>query len=395
MEGSTFVNALVTFICSYLSLIGSMLIIISYAIARTKSTPKSAFLILHLATSDFFWFLAASVMATVWLANDGAVPDGLCYIVAPVISFTRMSSLVWTVVISFNMLMSVKKRKWFWKTQEVAWERYRRNYFAIAFILAFPGTIMTIISQQEPDGGSNGCSPGYEPIGVWYFVVFTELLPIILGFLCNLYVFLRLRRKFSKTAFPLSVRKRRKRIMYQYIIICMICWIPTIALYLLEISGLHSYHMEIISRTSLYISGFLNFLVFGMQDPHLKRSFDVVLYHVGIYSLCYGHNDIMYSANTQGTRDAKEFYSVQNMLKSSDVEKVVMFQEESLVKNADNPKDRNNIYRTRKLSREQKQELYAERPDLNPKFKTKRSGSKDKDGTSSSSGKRDPERKFR
>lgn len=54
------------------SLIGSLLIIVAYAVARPKSTPKSAFLILHLAISDFFWFLAGAVMSTLWIANNGS-----------------------------------------------------------------------------------------------------------------------------------------------------------------------------------------------------------------------------------------------------------------------------------------------------------------------------------
>jgi hypothetical protein len=390
------VNADVTFVCSYLSLIGSLLIILAYGVARTKSTPKSAFLILHLAISDFFWFLAASILATVWIANDNYIPDPLCYIIAPIINFTRMTSLIWTVAISFNVYMSVRKRKWFWKSQENDWENYRRMYFGIAFLFAAPNTIITIIYQHTRSSGEgNGCGPEYEPVGKWYLVLFTELLPIIIGFVCNIFVFRKIRRKMSKSAFPLSVRKRRKRVMYHYITICILCWIPTILLYILEISGLHLPVLEIVARSSLYISGFLNFLVFGMQDPHLKRAMDVIMYRLGCYSCC-GYPPEDYSPLLQGRQhyhqgggggsgaDSKEFYSVQaptdrtksrnygHSLKSSDVEKMVMFQEETINKNADLPKEKNAIYKHRKLSKEQKLELYEDRPDLDPKFKIKR-----------------------
>ena len=372
------VNAAVTFVCSYLSLFGSLFIIISYVVARTKSTPKTAFLILHLAISDFFWFLAASILATVWLANDNSCPDELCYLIAPVINFTRMTSLIWTVAISFNVYMSVRKRKWFWKSQESDWEAYRKFYFGIAFLFAAPNTIITIVYQHTRDSHeSNGCGPEYEPVGNWAIVLFTELLPIIIGFICNLFVFRKMRRRMSKPAFPQSVRKRRKRVMYNYITICILCWIPTILLYILEICGFHLPVLEIFARTSLYISGFLNFLVFGMNDPHLKRAIEVIFYRFGCYSCCYSDLEEGYRPANVISKDSKSFVSVvdshyPHSLKSSDVEKMVMFQEESINKNADLPKDRNSIYRNRILSKEQKAELYVERPDLVPKFKTKR-----------------------
>lgn len=80
----------------------------------------------------------------------------------------------------------------------------------------------------------------------------------------------QVRSHMSKREFPQSVRKRRKRIMYHYVIVCILCWAPTIFTYLLEICQVHSPVMEIVARASLYSSGFFNFLVFGMQvlcDP--------------------------------------------------------------------------------------------------------------------------------
>jgi hypothetical protein len=49
-----------------------------------------------------------------------------------------------------------------------------------------------------------------------------------------------------------------------------------------------------------------------------------------------------------------------------DVDKTVMFQEATISGNADISKDKRSIYRYNKLSREDKQLLYADRPDLNP-----------------------------
>ena len=53
--------------------------------------------------------------------------------------------------------------------------------------------------------------------------------------------------------------------MYHYIIVCIICWVPTVLNYMIELIGYHSTVVEILARACLYSSGFLNFLVFGMQ----------------------------------------------------------------------------------------------------------------------------------
>lgn len=357
LSGKALTIALITCICSFLSLFGSVLIILSYFIARSKSTPKSAFLILHLATSDFLWFLAASVMSAIWLTNDGNVPDGVCYIAAPVIVFTRMASLIWTCVISYNVLMSVRKRKWFWKNQEEDWETYRKIYFFVICVLAAPSTLLTMISQYTAKAGEPlGCAPLSESLGAWYVIIFTEMVPIFLAFFFNIYVFFMVRDKMTKSAVPQSVRNKRKRVMYHYIIVCILCWTPIIVLEFFQVERLEPFLLDGFARTSLYMSGFLNFLVFGMQDPHLKRSMEVIMHRLGLGRLA---ESLGISTNPLKAR-----------LKSGDVEKNVMFQEESLIKNADLSKDRFSIYRNRKLSKDDKRDLYEQRPDLDPKFRT-------------------------
>ena len=125
--------------------------------------------------------------------------------------------------------------------------------------------------------------------------------------------------------------------MYHYVLICVICWTPTIIFYISELCGLHSPVLEVISRVSLYSTGFFNFLAFGMQDPHLKRALLVSLYMTGIRSL-----------------------------KTNDVEKNVMFGGD-INSRADVTRPKKDIYRYHTLTREQKKILYRERPDLDPK----------------------------
>lgn len=194
------------------------------------------------------------------------VPRSACFVLSPLMIFTRMASLAWTCVISFNVLMSVEKRKWLWQGGDQSWMQYHKHYYVAIFLLAAPGTVLTLVKQHSTPGSSNlGCSAGYEALGLWYEVFFPEVLPIFLGFLCNVYVFLKVYGKLSRSAYPQSVRKRRKRIMYHYIIVCIVCWVPTVVTYMIELIGYHSPIAEILARACLYSSGFLNFLVFGMQ----------------------------------------------------------------------------------------------------------------------------------
>lgn len=267
LDKTSYFDAIVTLVCSYLSLLGSLLVLLSYMIVQSKHTPKPAYLILHLALSDFVWFLLSSIQASFWIySRSESVPHDLCYVASPIVAFTRMASLIWTCVISFNVLMSVKKRKWSW-AKNATWESYRKFYFILIFFFASPSALLMIVHGVRSKGF--GCQPGYEPIGYWYEVAFTELLPISVAFIGNIYVFLTVRTTMSKSAYPQSVRKKRKRIMYNYVLICITCWFPTIVDYMAEIAGYNSANLEIFARASLYISGFLNFLVFGMQVRHI------------------------------------------------------------------------------------------------------------------------------
>lgn len=291
----------------------------------------------------------------------------MCYIAAPVIVFARMASLIWTCVVSFNVLMSVRKRKWFWKNQEEDWETYRKFYFAIIFLFAAPSTLLTMVSQYTAKAGEPlGCAPLSESLGAWYIIIFTEMVPIFLAFCFNMFVFFMVRDKMTKSAVPQSVRNKRKRVMYHYIVVCILCWIPMIVLEFFQVERLEPFALDVFARVALYLSGFLNFLVFGMQDPHLKRSMEVVMYRLGLGSLAewLGISTVALRAE----------------LKSGDVEKNVMFQEETLISNADLSKDRFSIYRNRKLSKDDKKDLYEQRPDLDPKFRTFGPSDKGKSG---------------
>lgn len=263
---NTTVNSYGTFIFSTLSLIGSCLVIFSYCIARTSSKPRAARLILNLAIADFIWFLTSFIESSVWVlgGTPGHVPADLCYVCSPLVNLGRLSSLLWTSVVAFEVLQSVKKSKW--ATEVEKSEYYDISYFIIIYVLSSPAAIFNIYKQHETQNNENlGCDPGYESIGKWYVVLFTELIPIMLGFTFNVFVFSEVHRRMSTRKYPQSVRKRRKRVMYHYLLVCIICWLPTIIHYGFELAHISSNVLQIVSRCSLYSTGFLNFLVFGMQ----------------------------------------------------------------------------------------------------------------------------------
>lgn len=262
------VLAFVTGICTTLSLVGSFLVIVAYYIAQTRTNPRAAKLIRNLAVADFIWFSAVFVESIFWIFTGpdgevGTVPDGLCYVFSPLITVSRVSSLMWTSVVAFDVLESVTKRSWF-ITKESNSCTTDLRYYIFVYGFSLPGGIATIIVHSWKQSGF-GCSAGYEKVGIWYEVLLYELIPILLGFLFNLYVFWKVRLRMAKRAFPLSVRKRRRRVMFNYIRVCIVCWTPMMAFYVLEMCGIESALFNVISRGLLYLTGFFNFLIFGMQ----------------------------------------------------------------------------------------------------------------------------------
>ncbi len=109
-----------------------------------------------------------------------------------------------------------------------------------------------------------------------------------------------------------------------------------------------------------------DFCHFFLQDPHLKRSFKLMMYYTGATTLCM---IVMPSSSY--------YYHFGGWapLKATDVEKNVMFVEETILDNADVSKDKRSVYRNRKLSKADRLDLYAERPDLDLRTPVDASGS--------------------
>ena len=195
------IDSVVTFSCSFLSVVGSVLVLISYfsyqrVFVKKLNTAhlesnyslfssichacnsnhsgysRAAYLIFHLAVSDLFWFLTALLESSFWLfSSDHSLPIGLCYIFSPIIVFTRMSSLMWTCLISYNVLVAVSRRSKHRKLSENLTTKTRLRYYLAVFAVAFPGTALNIAKKSSKHvEGNYGCHPGYESLGLWYEV---------------------------------------------------------------------------------------------------------------------------------------------------------------------------------------------------------------------------------
>ncbi len=142
------------------------------------------------------------------------MPDILCLICCPTVVFSRAATLIWTCAISFDVYMSLNRRKWFWKGEENRWNAYRQVYVIIVVALAAPATIASMV-QQHSGSAELGCSAGYKSLG-WYTVFFTF----------NVVIYAMVRERMRLKAFPQSVRKRRGHIHYYYIIACIFAGHP-------------------------------------------------------------------------------------------------------------------------------------------------------------------------
>lgn len=258
-------EAIITGVLSSLSLIGSILVLISYYIAATKSNPKIASkLIRNLAISDCIWFLATCMIAGVWVFGEadgmaGSVPDDLCFVASPMVGYGRMSSLFWTCCISFDLLQSIIKRSKATKRSSLSipnrtkikkkdkykekdlenevnndtkYSKYYRCSYPFVIGLSIPGPILTILIQHTTSSGNLGCNAGYEEMGEWFVVTAVEVLPIFIGSCINMYIFIRIRAIMMSPSYPHSVKRRLRDVMYYYLVVCIICWSPTLVFYI-------------------------------------------------------------------------------------------------------------------------------------------------------------------
>lgn len=353
---STYALSTTSFVCSIFSVLGSICVISSYAIAKTKSNPKAAQLIVNLALADLFWFVSSLALSGYWVAKK-LVPPLVCMVCSPILAFSRTASLVWTCAVSFDVYMSVNRRKWLWKNEQSQWEIYRRRYIVAVLVLSCPLPLYTMVNQQNDSG--LGCRVGYEKIGSWAEFFFPELFPILIGYIFILVVVVLVRNRMSLKNFPRSVRKRRRKIMYYYVLAAFVCWTPVIIFYICELFVAFNMlnpeepwmeTLELVARATHYLTGFFNFVIFGMSDPHLKRSFYLVLYSLGL-SCCLSPA-VAVSHSTGKVA-----------LMTSDIEKSVMF-DGPIATSAELNRNKRETQRHIKLSMEDKLQLYKDRPDL-------------------------------
>src|SRR3546814_3104371 len=96
------------------------------------------------------------------------------------------------------------------------------KYFIFVFSLSVPCAIMSLVKQVNHDE-MYGCAIKYEPLGPEWAIVLFEIIPLLVGFLVIVLVYMALRSSMS-SAFPQSVRERRRQMMYHYVLVGIVCW---------------------------------------------------------------------------------------------------------------------------------------------------------------------------
>lgn len=229
------IEAILTGILSFLSLFGSILVLLSYLIAaRIGKTKVASKLIRNLAISDTIWFVAIFVISNVWIfgssgGRPGSVPNELCFVGSPMVAFGRMSSLFWTCCISIDLLQSISRRTRNRRQASISSdgrprspsntkredlpitttntpERYYSFYYVFVYVLSLPGPVLTVILQHTTDSSNLGCDAGYEEMGEWFIVTAVQVLPIFIGISIIIFVFIQIRIIMASPYYPHSVR---------------------------------------------------------------------------------------------------------------------------------------------------------------------------------------------
>lgn len=228
MHSFELTEAYITGVLSLLSFLGSILVLVSYVVAIRKTSPNTASrLIRNLAISDAVWFLSTLIEAGVWVAGakdgeTGDVPNELCYVVAPLVMYGRMTSLFWTCCISYDLLNSIERRERETGKREAGQKSIDEtedsaptssccagyiHFYIFVNSFSLPGPLITMIQVHTSANDADvGCSAGYEELGSWYLVAAADLIPVMIGFFINIFIFLRIRAKMNSPNYPLVCR---------------------------------------------------------------------------------------------------------------------------------------------------------------------------------------------
>ena len=133
-------------------------------------------------------------------------------------------------------------------------------------------------------------------------------------------------------------------------------------LYILQETSADYYVFQVIARATLYSTGFFNFLVFGMQDPHLRRSIQYIYYRLTMKSSNQNQNNTTVLISNEVIKSVMFDESKNTNTNNSANNTVASDGRRSSRRNSANKKNRS--YKLRRLSETDKNNLYVDRPDL-------------------------------
>jgi hypothetical protein len=314
------------------SCIASLCMIVTY-ICQISKAPR---LLFWLFLANFGWFTALTVLYS-WLFHGSISAKWDCTILTSVVLFFMTFSVLWPSVICFDLLQNTRDPRWRWDSPQRVEQRYLGiicaiSFFAAMIILLNPGKEYCKVDEYTPPSKTAG-------------VILEFVIPMG-AFIFNAVVIMIVRRSLGKEM-PFSVRTRRRRQMHNYVLVWCFCWGPYLINAIYSFANMEAkkinHWLLIIRNLSLYSTGWLDLIVFGLQNAWLKRSLRMACDRCRMTNIfCMDDVQASYLKNTK--------------------DKVVNF-DPSIVESTPQYSSKEYVMRKR-LSRHERMMLYRERPDL-------------------------------
>ena len=179
-------------------------------------------------------------------------------------------------------------------------QKVERTYLVMIGGLALLAAIAVAIKPSSSYCRVDKYTPPTEATGV----VIEFVLPLV-AFIFNAAVILIVRRSLGNEM-PFSVRTRRWRQMHNYVLVWCFCWGPFLVNAIFcAITDDHKYErtrgwLFFVRNLSLYSTGWLDLLVYGLQNAWLKRSLRMACDRCRITDICCMENvQASYLKNTK------------------------------------------------------------------------------------------------
>lgn len=228
--------------------------------------------------------------------NGSAIRQTNCTALSGAIGFFMTFSVLWPSVVCFDLLQNTRDPRWRWDSPQ----KIERTYLAVIGGLAFLAVIAVVVHAKSDYCLVDQYTPPTEFTGV----ILEFVLPLV-AFVFNAAVIIVVRRSLGNEM-PFSVRTRRRRQMHNYVLVWCFCWGPFLVNAIFCAICQHGRYEDarrllfFIRNLSLYSTGWLDLLVYGLQNAWLKRSLRMACDRCRMTDICCMENvQASYLRNTK------------------------------------------------------------------------------------------------